>query len=157
MLAEELARLEKACGAVRAMAAARAAACGAHRTAGFSDAEDWLARLTGSSRQQARADLSTGSRLTDRPATKEAAVDGALSLGQADDISRTEREKPGSEEALVAKARVSSRQQLTDACRKRRQEGVDREALAAQQRARRSFRSWVDGDGMQCGQFRLAD
>jgi hypothetical protein len=155
LLAEELARVEKACAAVRAMAAARAAACGAHRTAGFADAEDWVAHLTGSSRQQARSDLATGSRLSDCPATKEAATAGELSMGQADEITRTEKEKPGSEDELVAKAKTSSRQQLADECRKRRQAGVDRDELARSQRAKRSFRSWTDGDGMVCGRFRL--
>lgn len=53
LVTEELARVEKTCAAVRAMAAARAADCGAHRARGFGDAEDWMAGVTGSSRQQA--------------------------------------------------------------------------------------------------------
>lgn len=39
---------------------------------------------------------------------------------------------------LVRKAKSSSRQELADACRKRRQEGVDREELATKQHALRS-------------------
>lgn len=155
LVVEEFARVEKACAAVRAMAAARAAACGAHRQAGSGSAEDWLAGLTGSTRGQAKSDLDTGARLGDCPKTKEAAVDGQLSLGQAGEIARTEGEKPGSEDDLVDKAKNSTRQELNDACRRRRQEGVDRAELSRKQHARRSLRTWTDGDGMICGQFRL--
>lgn len=155
LVAEEMARVEKASAALRAMAAARAADCGAHRAAGFADPDEWAARMTGESRQKARADLATGSRLADCPTTKAAAADGELSLGQAEDITKTEREKPGSEDKLVETAKSSTRQQLSEECRKRRQDGVDPEELAAKQRANRSFRSWIDGDGMQCGLFKL--
>jgi hypothetical protein len=153
--AAELARTENACAAVRSMAAARAAASGAHRAEGYRDAEEWLARLTGTSRGRARAELATGQRLGDCPETRSAATAGELSMGQAEDITRTEAEKPGSEGELVAKARTSSRQQLADECRKRRQDGADRKELAARQRSLRSLRSWTDGDGMVCGSFRL--
>jgi hypothetical protein len=156
LVAEELARVEKACAALRAMAAARAADCGAHRSAGYADPDEWMARMTGETRAKARSDLATGSRLADCPKTRAAAADGELSLGQADEITKTEREKPGSEDELIGKAKSSSRQELADDCRKRRHEGVDREQLAAKQRARRSFRSWIDGDGMQCALLKLA-
>lgn len=155
LVAEEMARVEKASAALRVMAAARAADCGAHRAAGYADPDEWLARMTGESRAKARSDLATGSRLADCPKRKDAAADGSLSLGQAEEITKTEREKPGSEESLVESAKTSSRQQLADECRKRRHDGVDREELAAKQRARRSFRSWIDGDGMQCVLLKL--
>lgn len=155
LMAEEMARVEKASAALRAMAAARAADCGAHRGAGFADADEWVAQMTGESRHKARADLATGSRLVGCPATKAAAADGELSLGQAEEITKTEREKPGSENELVEQARSSTRQQLSEECRKRRHDGVDPEELAAKQRARRSFRWWIDGDGMQSGLLKL--
>ena len=155
LVAEEMARLEKASATLRAMAAARAADCGAHRSAGYADPDEWVARMTGESRAKARSDLATGSRLSDCPKTREAAADGSLSLGQAEEITKTEREKPGSEDELVDRARSSTRRELADECRKRRQAGADREELAARQRARRSFRSWVDADGMQCAVLRL--
>jgi hypothetical protein len=155
LVAEEMARVEKASAALRAMAAARAADSGAHREAGFADPEEWVANMTGETRHKARADLATGSRLADCPTTKAAAVDGELSLGQAEDITKTEHEKPGSEAKLVETAKSSTRKQLSEECRKRRQEGVDPEKLAAKQRAMRSFRSFIDGDGMQAGLFKL--
>ncbi len=154
-LAGDLARIEKAAGAVRAMAAARGAACGAHRASGFDSADDWAAALTGSSLHQARSELTTGARLADCPVTRHAAAGGELSLGQAGEIARTERERPGSESDLVALSRSSNRSQLADECRRRRHDGVDRKKLTADQHALRSFRSWNDGDGMVCGQFRL--
>src|SRR6476620_2965534 len=92
-LAAELARTENACAALRSMAAARAAACGTHRHAGFRSPEDWLARLTGTTRQRARSELATGELLPACPETRSAATAGDLSLGQAEDIARTEVEK----------------------------------------------------------------
>ncbi|MGP8206922.1 MAG: hypothetical protein ACLQVK_12885 [Acidimicrobiales bacterium] len=53
LLAEALARTEKACGGARARAAARAGAGGAHKDRGFADGADWLAQSTGSSRGEA--------------------------------------------------------------------------------------------------------
>ena len=52
LLAEALARTEKACGGP-ARAAARAGAGGAHKDRGFADGADWLAQSTGSSRGEA--------------------------------------------------------------------------------------------------------
>lgn len=153
VVAEEMARVEKACAALRAMAAARAADCGAHRERGFNSAEDWLAGAAGTTRSQALSDIQTGSRLEDCPQTREAALKGDLSLGQAGEIARTEREKPGSESQMINKAKCSTRQQLADAGRRLRQEGADRQQLAKDQHAKRSFRTWTDGDGMICGQF----
>lgn len=95
LVAEEMARVEKACAALRALVAARAADCGAHRERGFNSPEDWLAGASGSTRSQAQSEIKTGSRLEDCPETREAALQGDLSLGQAEEITRTEREKPG--------------------------------------------------------------
>ena len=155
VLAEEMARVEKACGALRAMSGARAADCGAHRGGGFTGALDWAAAMAGCSRHQARSELETGALLGDCPQTKQAALEGHLSLGQAQEIARTEQAKPGSEAELIDTAGRSTRQQLADACRQRRQEGLDRAELTRSQHARRSLRTWTDGDGMVCGQFRL--
>jgi len=75
-LAEELALTEKACGAAKARAAERAAGCGAHRARGSGDANDWLARISGTSATQARALLGTAAALQDCPQTREAVVAG---------------------------------------------------------------------------------
>ena len=115
LVAEEMARVEKACAALRAMAAARAADFGAHRERGFASAEDWLARASGSTRSQAKAEIQTGSRLEDCPQTKEAALQGDLSLGQAEEMTRTEQQKPGSESEMINTAKSSTRQQLAEA------------------------------------------
>ena len=56
-LAEELAATEKACGAARLLAAARAVACGAHQARGFNDGAAWMARQVGGTTGQARQAL----------------------------------------------------------------------------------------------------
>src|SRR3954466_15760721 len=92
VLVEVFASTEKACGAAKARAAARAAECGAHRDKGFADPEDWLARTSGSTTHPARPALQPASRLEDCPATKAALIDGELSMGEASEITRTEAE-----------------------------------------------------------------
>lgn len=99
--------MENTCAAVRAMAAARAASSGAHRQQGYSAPMTGMADMTGSSRQQAKAELETGGGLGDCPETKRAAVAGELSSVQAGEIAKTEQEKPGSEGDLVRKAKSS--------------------------------------------------
>jgi hypothetical protein len=79
-IAEELARTEKACAAVRVRYAARASECGEHRKRGYGDPSDWMARSTGSSRGQARAALGTLKALDACPATKGALAAGDVSL-----------------------------------------------------------------------------
>jgi hypothetical protein len=114
-------------------AAARAADCGAHRDRGFRDAEDWLARTTGSTTPQARSELHTARRLEDCPATKQALVDGELSLDEANEITRTEAECPGSEDELLDTAKREGLGTLKDHARKKRQEAADPEELRKKQ------------------------
>jgi hypothetical protein len=85
-VAEELAATEKACGAARALAAARAAEGRAHRERGFGDAADWLAALTGGGRGEAKTALDTARALAGLPDTKAAVVAGEVSLAQGERI-----------------------------------------------------------------------
>jgi hypothetical protein len=147
---EELARTEKACAAARARAAVRAADCGAHSQRGFADAADWLARRTGQSRAEARSALDTAEAVDDCPATRAALVAGELSLGQADEIARTEKEVPGSEAELLPLAKEASLASLKDQARKKRLGAVNPEELHNRQRAARRFRHWRDELGMVC-------
>jgi hypothetical protein len=145
---EELARTEKACGAARARAAARAADCRAHQEQGFADAADWLARKSGTSTGEARAAIETVKAVEDCPDTKAALVAGDVSLGQAGEIARTEAEAPGSEAELLDMAKRSGLAALKDQARKKRLGGVDPEHLYHHQRAARAFRHWRDELGM---------
>jgi hypothetical protein len=147
-LVEVLAVTEKACAGARARAAARAADCGAHRDHGFRDPEDWLARTSGSSTPEARNALQTARRLEDCPATKQALLDGELSLHQAAEITRTEAECPGSESDLLGVAKRNGLGTLKDEARKRRQAAVDPDDLYRRQRRARDVHHFIDDLGM---------
>jgi hypothetical protein len=147
---EELARTEKACAAARARAAVRAADCGAHSQRGFADAADWLARRTGQSRAEAQSALDTAEAVDDCPATRAALLAGELSLAQAGEIARTEKEVPGAEPELLPLAKEASLASLKDWARKKRLGAVDPEELHNRQRAARRFRHWRDSLGMIC-------
>jgi Domain of unknown function (DUF222)/HNH endonuclease len=142
ILVTELAATEKACAGLRARAAARAAACGAHREAGYSDATEWLARTTGASRGAARAELDTAAALEDCPATAAALAEGRLSLTQAGEIARAEAAAPGSEAELVELAATSSLAGLKEKARARRLASVPVEELHSRQLAARHFTHW---------------
>ncbi|MBV8304342.1 MAG: DUF222 domain-containing protein, partial [Acidimicrobiia bacterium] len=139
---------EKACAGAKARAAARAVATGAHRDMGFADPEDWLARASGSSSHQARTDLKTAERLEDCPATKAAVVDGQLSMAEAEEITRTEAECPGSEPELIDTAKTEGLGGVKDKARKKRQAAADPDELRSKQEKARALRHWIDELGM---------
>ncbi len=153
--AEQLSVAAKACAAAGARMAARAASCGAHRQLGYRDAEQWLARAAGTTAADAASALALARQLEDCPATKEALVNGSLSLVQAREITRTETVAPGSEAELVALATTSDLKSLRDRARSRRSDAVDVDELHARQRAAREVRHWRDDLGMVCGSFSL--
>lgn len=152
-LAESLARTEKACGAARARAAARAVACKAHEGRGFTDGADWLARRTGNSLAQARSELATGEALEAMPATLEATLAGELSLAQATEVARAESKAPGSEPGMLELARRSGLAALRHEARKIALGAVSPEELYANQQKSRSFVHWIDDLGMVRGSF----
>ncbi len=154
-LAEELARTEKACAAARACLALRAAACGSHRERGFGDAADWLARTSGSTARDAKAAMDTATAAQSCPRTAEAMSRGDLSMDQAEVITKTEKERPGSEDELLDVAKRSSLQTLRNEARKKRQQDVDPDDLHRRQRRAREFRHWRDDLGMVRGAFAL--
>ncbi len=148
LLAEALAKTEKACAGARARAAARAVACGAHRDRGYPDGADWLAQKTGTSRAEARTDLETAGSLEDMPATADAVSRGELSLKEAAEVARGEADNPGSEEELVELAKDKGLGAVREEVRKRALETKPAEDLAARQHRARSFRHWLDELGM---------
>ena len=155
-LVTKLARLEKAATAARVRAAARAAECHEHRKEGFIDPSEWLSRHTGTTARDARHQLDTMKRLERCPATRDAVASGHVSLGQADEIVRTEAEVPGSESALLELAKSSGLSKVRDEARKKRGNAIRAEELHDRQRAARSVRHWRDDLGMIAGSFRLA-
>jgi hypothetical protein len=148
-------RAEKALAAARVRAAARSAESNQHRREGFADPSEWLSRLTGGTARDARNQLDTMKRLELCPATRDAVNSGEVSLGQADEIARTEDEVPGSEAILLPLAKKSGLSKVRDEARKKRANAIPAEELHNRQRAARSVRHWRDELGMIAGTFRL--
>lgn len=148
VLAEELALTAKTCSAVGAAAAARAAECGAHRRAGFSSPEDWMARRNGTSRRDAADALAAARASASCPELADALAAGALSGAQAAEIARTEKECPGSAPELLGLAARSDLGTLRDEGRKRRLAAADPDDLNRRQHSARSFKHWNDAEGM---------
>src|SRR4051794_30874750 len=148
VLVEVFASTEKVCAAAKVRAAARVVACGLHTEKGFTDPEDWLARVSGSSTHQAREDLKTAERLEDCPATKAAVLDGDLSMGEACEITKTEAECPGSEDELLDTAKNQGLGRLKEKARKKRQAAADPDELRRKQERARDFCGFVDDMGM---------
>ena len=147
-VAEELAATEKACAAARVLAAARAIACGAHKGRGFHDGPTWVAHQGGVSTGQARQALEAAQALKDCTATKNALLAGEVSWAEASEITRSEAELPGAEEALLGTARERGLGQLKDMARERRLAHTPVEDLHRAQQRARYFRHWRDRLGM---------
>jgi hypothetical protein len=149
-LAEELARVEKACAAARLLAGARAVACDAHRKAGVADPARWVARQAGTTRRQARDALATAASLEGCRATRDALLAGEVSILQAAEITKAVAELPGEEVALLEAAKAGDLTTLRDEARERRLASIPVTALHRRQVASRRFRHWHDGLGMVC-------
>ena len=149
-VAEALAKTEMACAAARARAAARAARAGEHRRRGFADVQDWLSSRTGSTMGKARAEMETAREAEKHPAIADALRQGEVSLSQAEEVVRVEREVPGSAEALLEVARRSGLGQLREEARKVTLGSLAPEDLERRQHQARHFRHWRDALGMVC-------
>jgi hypothetical protein len=147
-LVGSLARLEKSVAFCRARLAARAVDCGEHVRAGQPNAGEWLSRITGVGRDQARDELVTAVAVDAQPALATALARGALSMRQGHEIAVTEAEVPGSTSGLVGQAEGSGLKWLKDECRRRREAAADPEDLLSRQRKARRVRTWKDALGM---------
>ena len=135
-LLPELASLKNACAAAQVRAASRA-----------SQSAEELARANGSSVGAAKAALETTTRLGPCPDTAAALAAGVLSLEQANEITRTEAEAPGSEREMLAVALSSSLKELQERARTRRHDAIGVDELHKRQVAARSFRHWKNDLG----------
>lgn len=147
-IVRSLSAVAKACDAARALAAARAAACGAHRRDGFLDPDEWFSRQAGTTAGQARRDRRTAERVRLQPKTQEALRTGRLSMGQADEISRTTEQCPQAEDDLLGQAGTLALPELREEARRIREEAMDPAELRARQHQARHFRHWTDPLGM---------
>ncbi|HVM40664.1 MAG TPA: hypothetical protein VM618_07810, partial [Acidimicrobiia bacterium] len=75
--------MERSLAAIRVRAAKRAADVAAWQRAGCASAEEWLAKKTGVTKQQAERALELGGQLERHEATREALASGAVSETQA--------------------------------------------------------------------------
>lgn len=149
-VADALAATEKSCGAARILAAARAVECDAHKERGFRDGTSWLATQTGETRSKARQTLETAKGLTECPETKAALLCGEVSVEQAAEITRTERDTPGAESQLLEVARDGDLSTLRERAREHREHHSDPNDLHRRQRRARNLRLWKDRLGMTC-------
>lgn len=150
VVAERLAATEKACGAARLLAAARAVDGGVHALRGFRDGAAWLARHTGATATQARQALKTAKELEVCPNTKAALVAGDLSVAQASEITQAQSETPGAEKALLEAARSTDLSWLRERAREHRAAHTRAQDLHREQHRARRFRHWRDHLGMVC-------
>ena len=148
LIAEELARAAKACSAASARAAARAVACNQRDV-------EWVARTARITPSQARDTLATTAALAECPATSDAVASGAVSLTQAREITRAEAAVEGSETELLEVASSQGMAGLREESRRVVLSSIDRDELRERQHAARSFRHWLDDEGMVAGHFRL--
>jgi hypothetical protein len=151
----DLARVRKSCEAAATSLAARAASSGAHRRAGYAAPQDWLAAVDGTTAHAARVALETVTEVDECPETRDALFDGRISMAQAREIVSTEQVAPGSEAELLDLASGASLRRVRDAARGLRASTLTAEQLHERQHAARSFVSWRDELGMECGTFRL--
>ena len=149
-LFEALATTEKACGAARLLAAARAVACGAHKghAGGTGDPVRFVARRTGTTLRQAKDALATAAALEHCPLTKDALLAGEVSLPQAETITRAAGELPGQESDLLSMAKGRDLTTLRDEVRDRRLRAIPVDELHRRQVAARRFVHFRDGLGM---------
>jgi hypothetical protein len=142
-VAEELGRTEKACAAARVKFAARAAACGEHRRRGHAAAPDWMAATSGSSRAQARSELTALEQVEGRPETRDALSAGDISIRQAAAIAAAPAD---CESELLELARGSGLGTVQDRAREHRLEAMDVDALHARQHQAREVSHRIDDD-----------
>lgn len=148
LIAEKVSLAEKACAGVRLLAAARAVECKAHEQKGYADGADWLARHSGTTPGEAKRKLKTAAKIGEK--TKDALLGGKLSLDQAEEITDTATEVPGSEGELVDLGTKTDLARTREGARDIRLANIKREELHQRQHKARHFRSWRDPLGMLC-------
>jgi hypothetical protein len=141
---------ERLCAAGKTMAAARAAEAHRHTASGHRTPAEWLAAQTGESVGNALDTLRLGEDLSTQPGVDRALRAGELSPDRAKLISKTVKQNPNKENELLRGSQQDNFTQLRQRCLTAAAEGRsadDEEAAARRIHARRSCRTWTDGDG----------
>ena len=145
------ARGERLCGAIKTLAATRAADANCHQLTGHSSAAHWLAGVTGESVGDAVDTLRLGAQLGDQPGIDDAFRSGKLSKTRASVIAGAVAVNPRSEgELLRAGSGSDTLRQLKDRCLRAKAQGRSETDEAKHNEAlhrARSCRTWSDRDG----------
>jgi hypothetical protein len=120
----------------------------AWRGSGATNSGEWLARVDGTSKADARRLLDTAARLDDQPLLADVARRGELSERQLAAVSEAAAVAPAAAERLVRHAQGRSLRELQEEC-ERTKAAADRDAEARRARlhAQRSLRTWTAPDG----------
>jgi hypothetical protein len=150
-------RIERMGAAGKALAAARVAQTELWRRKGHRSAAHWMAGETGVAVGDAVGVLQTADALVGCDATSEAFKAGQLSGRQAKVIAEAASVVPGVEAELLAAASRLSVRELQDKARRLAAAGSGESDAqrAARWHSKRLVRTWVDGEGLGCGQWRL--
>lgn len=141
-------RIERTGRTVKSLAAAKVADTAVWRGEGDRSAEEWLARITGTTRAEAAKELQCGRDLQLVPEVAKAATAGALSVTQTEAIAGAAAVDPKAARRLLKSAGKKGLRELQDECRATRTNAdPDPEATRAQIHAKRSYRTWTDPDG----------
>ena len=144
---EECARIEKLVAAVKLKAAARVAETEAWKGGTDVDAAAWLARMSGSTKRDAKRSLDAAKRLEGQERTKRAAEQGELSEGQLREVSEAAEANPAAEQELLESARQDSFPELKDKANKAKASAGDRRTRHQRIKRERYLRSGIDGEG----------
>jgi hypothetical protein len=150
------AELEKLSSAGQVLLAGRLKASTDWRGEGQRSAEEWMARTAGVPVGDARKVAETAERLAGLNATTDKLRAGELSLDQAAAVAEAASANPSAEAGLLDTASAEPVRTLRDKARRvvLDSQGSVEERYARQRRLR-SFRHWIDAEGMVAGQFRL--
>ena len=145
--------VERLGAAGRTLMAARVEQSNVWRPSGERSAAQFLAHTTGTSVGRAQSVLETAARLEQLPATADAFRTATLSESQVQEVAAAAAVSPASEARLLERA-DGTLKQLRDECRRVRHAGTDEQARYDAIRRNRCLRTWTDGEGAVCGQFR---
>jgi len=142
-------QIERLGRAIKTLAAAKVAQSPVWQTGGARSPEDWLAEATGTSKTDAADTITTGQRLDELPATADALRAGKLSSQQAKAITDAASTDPTAEQRLLERAETGSLGELRNEARRTKAAAApDPDATRQRIHAKRSFRHWVDPDGV---------
>lgn len=142
------AEAERLACAGRTLFAKRVDETGAWARSGHPSAATWMADQAGTTVGAAIGMLQTSWNLDEQPALADALRGGELSATMANEISDAAKANPDAEADLVRASKNTTLKALKQRCARAKAAAPSGEDRQARLRARRSFRSWTERDGM---------